>query len=321
MMTTRPCLCDNCPIGTGFSSEDLKAGKCFDCWRYYNVPKWRVIWSGRPFTASDIGFSAPRAGVDCCGAVEAAPAGFTGKRHLLFHVYPTKGKGIWQLNCQRLLSRIRLFDGKRSVAIVVGPETDSVEDVQRYFRGERIDHWHVHRNDPSLWEVNSWTDLWSTLEGQSLDDAAFWCQAKGVTRAVNRFVSVHRWTRLMYSANLDYWPVVSALLDNFPVVGCLHKSGLCFPGSTSSWHFSGSFFWGRLRDCIPRYRMIDRVSYWGAESWPGLHFAPHQAGVLFGIGGGDMNLYSMDKIAQYELEFERWTQAIATTRAGSATKN
>ncbi len=215
-------------------------------------------------------------------------------RNLLYHVYPRRGNGVWQRNVGQLLRRIRLFNGRRVVAIATDGSTDPPEHVKDQFAG------HVHefieaRNNPSLREVGTFADLFSRVETTDPRAVTFYAQAKGVTRPVNDGVTVHPWADMLYETCLDYWPLVEATLRQFPMAGSMKKLGHGFEGSASSWHYSGAFFWFRNKDVTVRnWRRIDN-HWWGIESWPGIHFRPEEAGCLFHEGRvGVLNLYSME---------------------------
>lgn len=251
--------------------------------------------------------------IDCCGGgpVLATIAAPPSRRHLLYHLMPRKGNGIWQLNVERLTARWSLFNGTRTVAIVTGPNLDEPGRVMEFF-AEHVDpaniNWLVMPNDSTLREVVTWRPLWETLSGQPAEDAVFYAQAKGVTRPVNRGTTIHRWTRILYAANLDYWPAVGELLKHYPLAGAMKKVGRGFNGSASTWHYTGSFFWGRLGPCLAKSPNIDRV-WWGNESWPGRNFPPSHAGSVFGVGKvPELDMYSMSRFVRTEAEFEQWAQ-------------
>lgn len=229
-----------------------------------------------------------------------------GQRHMLYHILPRRGPFIWQLNVQRLLSRIELFDGVRSIAIATDHNCDDAAAVREAFRGHRVDNWIVVPNNPSLREVATWKPLWESVQGR--EGAVWYGHAKGVMRPINRGTTIHRWTRLLYAANLDYWPIVARLLGSFAVAGALKKVGHGFRGSKSTWHYSGSFFWGRLDKIGHRWRAIDSI-WFGVESWPGIHFPPAQAGIIFGTGGvPELDMYAMRRFTQEEAKFFAWTR-------------
>jgi hypothetical protein len=139
-----------------------------------------------------------------------------------------------------------------------------------------------------------------------LGGAVYWGHAKGVTHPVNAGVSVHRWARLLFCANLDYWPVVAGLLNRFPVAGALKKVGYGFQGSPSTWHYSGGEYWVRNDVCGELWKRIDKV-WWGTESWPGVHWQEQQAGCIFHQGlVPTLDMYSLPYVVKLEQEFEQW---------------
>lgn len=236
-------------------------------------------------------------------------------RHLLYHVWPVRGRGIWQLNIDRLLSRVALFNGRRVIAVAVGPGTDTADAVREYVRGHGFRVLEFE-NDPALREVRTFHRLWEQVEDFGRGHATFYGHAKGVRHPHNRGVTVHAWTRLMYEACLDHWPHVSRLLGEFPVAGPFLRTRHFFAGSRAEWHYSGSFYWVR-NDAVQaaNWREID-WHWWGIESWPGLHWGSDQAAVIFGEEGidtHDLNLYTPAVCTTVEGRFRPWSQHYRAT--------
>lgn len=241
-----------------------------------------------------------------------------GRRHLLYHLLPASGNGVWQRNLDQLKWRMPLFDGRKVIAIGVGTQTDHVthrgtlhldppDMVREYLDGHGCEFLEFE-NDPTLREVASWEPLWGRLADLSpTADVAFYGHAKGVTRPVNPGTTVHEWTRVMYSACLDYWPEVADLLTRCPLAGPFLKAGRGFVGSASSWHYSGTFFWARLSEAIPKYREIDRA-WFGNEAWPGLHWPASAAGCIVHPGRvPSLDLFSFPYFRDRALpDFRRW---------------
>jgi len=289
-------------------------------WDWSVTDGGRVVGNGSEATEAEAREEAEavRAGI-------VSPAPFTpGRRHLLYHVLPVRGNGVWQRNLDQLRWRFPLFDGKKVVAIGVGSATDNVthrgtlhldppDMVREYLDGAGCEFLEF-ANDPERREVASWAPLWESLEDAAPSDVAFYAHAKGVTRPVNPGVTVHEWARVMYSGNLDFWPEVEASISRHPITGMFKKVGHGFAGSRSAWHYSGSFFWIRVGEALSRYRQID-ASWFGNEAWPGLHFHPDAAGCLFHAGRvPTLDLFSYPYVRDRVLsDFRRW--ALSARRA------
>src|SRR5262245_34596535 len=208
-------------------------------------------------------------------------------RHLLYHVLPVAGNGTWQRNLDQLLARIGHFNGRRVMAISTrrgeqGPPLDPPDAVREYLQGHDVETF-SRPNDPKLREVATWKALWARVPWT--DDpyhSVFYAHAKGVTHPVNPGVTVHRWATLQYETCLDYLPLVDAALERFPIAGSFLRH---YPLAGSTWHYSGAFFWVRLRDATSeRVRMVPRT-WCGNEAWPGQHWPVDQAATLFSEGG------------------------------------
>lgn len=251
-----------------------------------------------------------------CGDYEASDEddGDDGpRRHLLFHVFPVPR--MWQRIADQVRWRLRMFGGRKVVAVCTGIGLDSPDAVADYLPECEVV---TVANNPALREVATWKPLWERLqEFSETDDPVFYCHSKGVTRPWNPGVTCHPWGRVMFSSLLDYWPVVEAELIRWPIAGSFRKVGMGFSGSLSRWHYSGSFFWIRCSEAFKhgRWLHIDR-QWWGNESWPGIHFPPEHAGVVFKEGRvPSLDNYSPQKFfGPMQAEFRAWCASNAHRR-------
>lgn len=224
------------------------------------------------------------------------PVKFTAPvRHLMFHIWPVQGFGAWQWNCDELLARAHLFNGRRIVAIATDGETDSADAVRDYLR-EFTDEFLIVRNDTGLREVATWLPMLERLEPyQSDQDLLFACHAKGVRHKFtpdHAGSTVFRWTAAMYQTCLDDWAEVAELLTTHALAGSFRRYMTPETQGWGVWHYSGTYFWARLRDVFARnWRYIPKRFY-GTEAWPGLMFRPDEAAVIFGEAVAD--LYDLD---------------------------
>jgi hypothetical protein len=238
-----------------------------------------------------------------------APALYAGpfRRNLIYHVMPVKGSGVWQMNLDQLKQRLHIFDGKKVIAIVTEASCDPPEKVMDYLAGSGID-WIVKPNDARFRETATWMQLWESVHSTDPADITFYGHAKGVTKPVNRAVTTHRWAGIHYHTQLDYLPLVETQLRQYPITGSLKKLGAGFEGSDSAWHYSGTFYWVRNDYVFARslHRYVDRT-WWGNESWPGLHWRADQAGTLFmEAPGAELNLYHMSVLERVERQLDEW---------------
>lgn len=219
-----------------------------------------------------------------------------GRRHLVYHILPVAGNGVWRRGVDQLRLRWGLFTGRKVVAVMTGPAgihwLDSPDEVRAYLPAdaEVIEL----PNNPALREVISWVPLWDrVLDGADPADAICYAHAKGVTRNVDPGNSCQWWASLLYSLTLDHWPLVEEHLRRHPITGPFKKVGRGFVGSRSAWHYSGSFWWARAGEFARReWRAVDHL-WWGNESYPGLAYRVDEAGCLFHEGTvPTLDLYS-----------------------------
>lgn len=214
-------------------------------------------------------------------------------RNLLYHVYPVKNSN-WLRRVLRIKERLSLFNGMRVFAVAEGPETDDAMAVGRALEGERVELITV-RNDPGLWETASHRELFSRLSARrDPGEVTLWGHAKAVTRPP--WTSCHRWADVMEEALTDYWPACEDVLRFHPICGAFKKVGRGWSPdqSSSSWHYSGSWFWFRNESLFSRpWEKTDRFVH-GMETYSSLHFTEREAGCVFHEGTVPvMNLYSL----------------------------
>ncbi len=226
-----------------------------------------------------------------------------GTRHLIYHIYPVSGNGVWQRNVALLRKRLPLFNGRRRVAVAIDPPTgrtpdpvgkggpdgyryfaptDSLETVRKVFGtdADSIEFIEV-ANDPNLREVVSFLPLFEPLSTDRPDEVIFYGQAKGVTRPLNH--PAHRWAEVLHHVMFDHWPLVQSQLERYPCTGAFKKIGRAWSAeqSLSEWHYSGSWFVARSREFFsPGWRNI-RQWWGGIESYLSERFAVYQTGSLF----------------------------------------
>lgn len=224
------------------------------------------------------------------------------RRHLLYHVYPVSGNGVWQWHVKELAARWRCFNGKKLVAIVTDPPggrrpeyrgpfapdgyrdirgCDSAATVREAFAAAGVAdaEFLELENDPRLREVVSLVPLLERLKGET--GATLYAQAKGTTRPGGHVA--RRWAEAQYEVYLDHWPLAVDQLRYFPVTGAFKKLG---PGwhpsqSKSDWHYSGSWFWFRPDELFARdWCKVDQ--FWsGIEPYPSQQFLAAEAGCMF----------------------------------------
>ena len=215
-------------------------------------------------------------------------------RHLTFHIWPVAGFRAWQWNCDRLMERAELFNGRRIVSIVTSAETDAAETVKEYLK-DFTDEFIVQPNNHHLREVATWIPMLRRLEEyQSVNDVTFSCHGKCVRHHLNPDVvgsTIFDWTKAMYDTCLA-WDVVQPLLERFATAGSFRRiqAHMVGRGGFGPWHYSGAFFWWRNRDAFCRNWRYVPSQFFGTEAWPGIMFSNNESGVILGDNVGDLYL-------------------------------
>lgn len=306
---------------TKFGDVTVRFGKCTDAQRSCTgcesytptVTTERPVWYP-PEPVPLIPLPPPRAAY---GAI--------GKRHLVYHVLPVQGNGVWRRCVRELVLRWNLFTGRKIVSVATGgvvrERVDRVEKVSGTVRTLSVESVDAVRaalpddaevfevpNDPVTWERASWSGLWErVLVTAGDDDAILYAHAKGVTRKLTS--TCHFWTDLLYSLALDHWDATESLLKRYPVVGSLLKSGAYFPPPlhTSQFHYHGNVWWvraGVVRERLP-LRPLEPHG-WASEAWVGTAFHRSEAGVLFNPNPQVNYLYSPQEADRVSSQYDKW---------------
>lgn len=230
-------------------------------------------------------------------------------RNLIMHIWPVKGYGAWQWNCDQLLKRASLFNGKRVIAIVTSDVTDSPEAVKEYLK-DFTDDFIIMPNHSGLREVITFIPMLEKVSSLATDELTFSCHAKGVRHSAGPTddkTTVFKWADTMYQSTLDYWPYVSKLLENNSMVGSFRRFGEFTTPGNNRWHFSGTFYWFRHKDVFTnQWRKVDQ-KFFGTESWPGHLFQPTETASIFMDHASD--LYDLRYMHQTILPaWEAWTK-------------
>ncbi len=212
------------------------------------------------------------------------------RRNVQMHIWPVKNAGAWQWNCDQLMQRADMFNGRRVVAIAKSREADPPEAVKEYL-SDFTDEFIVLPNSKKLREVVTFVPMLERMESLDPNEVTFCCHSKCVRHRIgidNPGSTIFRWTNLMFETCLDYWPLVEQQLRTFGMTGSFKRYGEFRTRGNHRWHYSGTFYWFRNNDVFRRnWRYIDR-RFFGSESWPGHMFRPEETGCLFADNADDL---------------------------------
>ena len=206
--------------------------------------------------------------------------------NLLYHVCPLRSNDVWRGNVRQLTKRLRIFNGRKVVAVATGDKLHNPQVVRDEFRNATIEYLEVP-NDMQLREVASFLPLLESVASDDPEEASFYAHTKGNSTRDNA-LGAEMWRNEMYHSLLDKVNVCRDLLWSHPCVGT-HK--MQFPLESSpypsglqhgNWLYAGTFFWFRHRDVYshPQWREIPADRY-GAEAWLSGLFDASRAATVF----------------------------------------
>lgn len=206
--------------------------------------------------------------------------------NLLYHVYPSKKNDVWRANVRQVVRRIKVFSGRKVVAVATAPDLHGIDVVRSEFGEQGIEYLEIP-NDTQLREVATFLPLLELVASDDPEEASFYAHTKGNATADNA-LGAEMWRNQAYHSLLDGVNACRDLLQTHAAVGT-HK--MVWPDGMSpypsglnhgNWMLAGTFFWFRHRDVFthPAWRDIPRDRY-GAEAWLSGLFAPERAATMF----------------------------------------
>lgn len=208
------------------------------------------------------------------------------KLNLLYHVCPLKSNDVWRANVKQLARRLRIFNGRKLVAVATDSKCHGVDAVRQALGDPAIEYLELP-NDPELREAATFLSLLEAVQSTDPDEASFYAHSKGNSTRDNA-LGAEMWRNAMYHHLLDNVNTCRDLLLTHPCVGT-HK--MQWPNDYEpyptrlkhgNWMFAGCFFWFRHQDVFrhPRWRDVPRDRY-GAEAWLSGLFDCEQAATIF----------------------------------------
>ena len=205
-------------------------------------------------------------------------------KHMAYYLAPFKNNDQWARNVNELFRRIKIFDGRRIVAVAHGLGMHDPRKIRELFhrRGCEV---HIVPHQPSKYDSNGFPSL-LRLHYPAEPDAVLWYgHGKGVSANWNRngrtAEHLQWWRNTMYHYTLDRWEQCLELLKTHSCVGT-HRMGQggVFK-NRYKWHFAGTFFWVRCADLYgqPDWSAFDESGYC-SELYMGDRFPYEQSACL-----------------------------------------
>lgn len=230
---------------------------------------------------------------------QITPRPFTAKPRLtlIFHCWPN-GDG-WKRHVDYLRPIIEVFD-RKIMGVATGPGTATLAEVRAAF-GDSWEYLEV-TNDKSLREVLTYRTMLEMVRSTDENDVTFCLHSKGAQSHTAASRQIQWWTEAMYSTVVHNWQsVLGKMEQGYPVAGSFLRVGKHLQ-ARYGWHFSGTFYAFRnaaaFQNGVPGFAS----NFYGTESWPGHHFARHEAACMFAENCGD--IYKENP--QLELELNEW---------------
>jgi len=209
-------------------------------------------------------------------------SGPVSKLNLLYHVYPNAANDVWLRNIRQLRKRLGIFNGRKVVAIAVGPGLVHPDLVQQALAWPGLECLAVP-NDRAVGQVASFRRLLETVFSRDPLEATFYAHTKGVANGCQDPQAIEYWRNAMYAALLDDPARVKQALQHYAAVGAcktVHPRQRIFPSGIAwaHWHFAGTFFWFRHDRVFGDFRWpFIPHDYYGAEAWLGGFLEPEEA--------------------------------------------
>ena len=230
---------------------------------------------------------------------QIAPRPFIAKPRLtlLFHCWPNGDS--WKRHVDYLRPVSGVFD-RKIMGVATGPGTATLAEVQAAF-GDSWEYLEVP-NDKALREVLTYRTMLEMVRSTDENDVTFCLHSKGAQSHTAASRQIQWWTEAMYSTVVHNWQnVLCKMEQGYPIVGSFLRVGKHLQ-ARHGWHFSGTFY--AVRNAVAFQNGVPGFAsnFYGTESWPGHHFARHEAACMFAENCGD--IYKENP--QLELELNEW---------------
>ena len=230
---------------------------------------------------------------------QITPRLFTAKPRLtlLFHCWPNGDS--WRRHVDYLRPVSGVFD-RKIMGVATGPGTATLAEVRAAF-GSSWEYLEV-TNDKSLREVMTYRTMFEMVRSTDENDVTFCLHSKGAQSHTAASRQIQWWAEAMYSTVAYNWQnVLGKMQQGYPVVGSFLRAGKQLQ-TRYGWHFSGTFYAFRnavaFQNGVPGFAS----NFYGTESWPGHHFARHEAACMFADNCGDIYKQNL----QLEQELNEW---------------
>jgi hypothetical protein len=230
---------------------------------------------------------------------QITPRPFTEKPRLtlIFHCWPN-GDG-WKRHVDYLRPVSGVFD-RKIMGVATGRGTATLAEVRAVF-GDSWEYFEVE-NDKALREVLTYRTMLEMVRSTDINDVTFCLHSKGAQSHTAASRQIQWWTEAMYSTVVHNWQnVLSKMEQGYPVVGSFLRVGKHLQ-ARYGWHFSGTFYAFRNAAAFQGGVLGFASNFYGTESWPGHHFARHEAACMFAENCGD--IYKENP--QLELALNEW---------------
>lgn len=230
---------------------------------------------------------------------QIAPRPFTGKPRLtlIFHCWPNGDN--WKRHVEYLRPATGVFD-RKIMGVATGPGTATLAEVQAAF-GDSWEYFEV-ANDKALREVLTYRSMLEMVRSTDENDVTFCLHSKGAQNHTAASHQIQWWTEAMYSTVVNNWQnVLGKMEQGYPVAGSFLRVGEHLQ-ARYGWHFSGTFY--AFRNAVTFQNGVPGFAgnFYGTESWPGHHFARHEAACMFAENCGDIYKQNL----QLEQELNEW---------------
>lgn len=183
----------------------------------------------------------------------------TPTRHMIFHLYPLKGKEFnWHWHVDQIRKHQHLFS-KIIIGVGVDSETATIEQVRERFRGINVTEWIVVDNTP-LAETLTHIRMLEAVKTDDPSTIIFRGHTKGVTKIEDAVEQ--QWARLLWESCMDMPSVEDALASHL-TCGPMRSFTPLVTTKPGDFFFAGSWYWFRAKEAFERdWRHTDKTRWW-----------------------------------------------------------
>jgi Uri superfamily endonuclease len=182
------------------------------------------------------------------------------KRHLMFHLYPLRGKEWnWHWHVEQLAKHQQAFQ-RIVIGVGIDQHTATEAEVRQQLQGVAVTDWVIADNTVALAETHTHVAMLERLQTDDENTIIMRYHTKGVTKTPDAVEQ--RWAELLWESCMYLQSVEDALASHL-TCGPMRSLTPLVTRKPGDFFFAGSAYWFRAAEAFSRdWRHTDATRWW-----------------------------------------------------------